>query len=99
MNLAQTPQAEDPCILEGGRGGGGGQGTRGGGQRTCISDVGAMLQGKGVKLGQALQHSLQANIPQIAAVTEVQGLQRLEACQAACPLICNLHTPAQHVTC
>ena len=82
--------------------GGGGPkvwGTEGGGHRTCISDVGAVLQGKGMELGQALQHGLQANIPQVAAVTEVQGLQRLEACQAACPLICDLDTPAQHATC
>ena len=43
----------------------GGQSVGGGGEErgTCISDVGAVLQGEGVKVGQALQQSLQAHIP------------------------------------
>lgn len=58
-----------------------------------------MLQGEGLKVGQALQQSLQAGIPQVIAITQVQGLQSLEASQAACPLICNPHTPADtHTT-
>lgn len=64
------------------------------GCRTCISDVGAVLQAEGVQVGQAWQHGPQAGVPQVVTVTQVQALQALQARQAAGPRVCDLRTPA-----